>query len=117
MRVDLYRAADGELVLDVVLAERNLYALIAKLHQPGSACELRPPTPPPGLEVRVRAETDQVHNRASARREAPPGELHPLTAHIVAAIRVAIAEYVAGRDRSAAGDPTDPRSAEERGSG
>jgi len=117
MMVELYRAADGELVLDIVLAERNLHALIAKLHEPGSACELRPPTPPPGLEIRVRAEADQVHYRAAARSGAPPGELHPLTAHIVAAIRVAIAEYLADRDREAAGDPTDPRSPQERESG
>jgi hypothetical protein len=115
MRVELLRAATGEIVLDVCLSETNLLALLAKLHTPGSSCELRPGDIPPALAlVRIRAEPDERHYDIPSRGPVLPGELHPITERVVEAIRVVLADYAAdGGEQRAAGDPTDPRDGED----
>ena len=64
----------------VVLSERNLRALLAKLagHPPDSACTLQYVTKD-GVFLSVHAEPDTAHYNNPERDSPKPGELHPAT--------------------------------------
>lgn len=67
----------------LVVSERNLLALLTKLHTPGSACEIV------GGEdclMSIKAEPDEVHYGS---RGYGPGPMHPTSEHIMRAVREA----------------------------
>jgi hypothetical protein len=107
VRVELYNEPTGEQVLRLVLSVTNLLTLLAKAYTHGSKRTLGAPGTPPGLIVRVTVEGDSEHYNLPDGRVVLPGELHPVTAHLVAALREALAQFYA--NEQAAGDPTDPR--------
>jgi hypothetical protein len=92
-RVRLQATAEGALVLDVVLSERNLLTLLSKLYTPGSSREFVNGDVPAGIALaRFRAERDDQHYNSPSRRGAGPGEMHPITEKVLAAIREALAQ-------------------------
>ncbi len=92
MRVDKLTSAGVE----VVLSERNLRSLLAKLdgHPPGSACMLEYDSRLGGgyVHLVVGAEPDEVHY-ANAERDFPAGTMHPETEDAVL-----LAEAISERD-------------------
>lgn len=92
MRLEIQ--GDGsELV--VTLSERNLLALLAKLHEPKSRARLstinafHDGEPVWDVTLTLRAETDEEHYQG---RPDPPGDLQPQTEAAVARLRQALAE-------------------------
>lgn len=84
---------DDGLVLDVVLSERNLWTLIAKLYTPNSRCTFLNNDCPPEISfVRFRAEPNEVHYDSPSRGLAQgyAGAMDPITEEIMLRIRPAI---------------------------
>ena len=75
MRLRLFHHTDHA-SCEVTLSRRNLLALLHKLEMEGSARTLISSDCPPGLELVVRAEDDEVHYQD---RDEPPGPMHPKT--------------------------------------
>lgn len=68
----------------LVLSERNLLALLVKLHTPGSACKIQGGSDCP---MSVSAEPDLAHY---GKRGYGAGPMHPLTQRVMSAVREAM---------------------------
>lgn len=95
-RADIHNR-EGRLIFEAVLSERNLLALLTKLHTTGSACTIyNNDVFVEGVdsnlyELKLIAETDDVHY---GRRLDPPGEMHPMTEQFIAGLQ----EYIKNFD-------------------
>jgi hypothetical protein len=80
--VKLTKDAKGMPVL--TLSERNLIAMLAKLHQPGSACTIY------NQDFTFVGESDEAHYR---QREYPPGAMVNDTEHLSRLIKRAVIQF------------------------
>ena len=79
----------GRRVATVVLSERNLLSLLAKLHTRGATPTITSTDPNGGVHLIV-AQTDRVHYADPDRGGAgTPGPMHPVIESIVAQLRAA----------------------------
>ncbi len=78
---------DGVSIVTVVLSERNLRALLAKLEgkPPQTQCMIVCDDLATSTHLRVKAETDQMHYFARRLEGKKPGKMHPDTEEYIKA--------------------------------
>lgn len=86
-------------IIEVVLSERNLLSLLAKLHINESKRTIYNGDVPKGYVLKLVSEDDETHYAGESRKGASAGGMHPDTEELVAALKETIKEWEANRNK------------------